>query len=540
MSHNDHDARGPMNVFPSKRDVKAVNHFSHTTRRLHTDRIGQVCRERVCPDAVFRCTASPTSTILQFSVFVMPSVPIVHPQPLLAPLNPSAQQALAELLQAQTARKRLALHLSHAATHLTTIAGQLNDQGADRVQKRAKKLAKTVDQEEDEQEKAEHEEFQRKVDSLTQKMEEGIRSVIDEQHWIEGIPDAISYVVRSSSALAESTRHRTEYPTQVSIRGKTERNSSDERDEADEEAPDGDSCVPPQPQPSEAPTAMLQATLEERSGQWTSMSLTDRYAYANEYIGFYKIVHDAKHPGDNAPPVPHSSLWFAGEEKLGGLPSTRSQMRKGAHTDAEEDSDLEIASERISIKCPITFLPFKDPLTSTKCPHSFERAAILEMLQHTSTFLPFTPEQMIELSQISDVRGHGRREREIRVPAVKCPVCSIVLLEGDLRADPVLLRKVKRIQAAREEQEEGASDMDDDDGGPRGAQSKPVALGSSPPRRISGRLGRVKEERAQSRARSVVPQMQLTAGTPSITPGGATVIDIGVSDEDEDEDLSDE
>lgn len=81
------------------------------------------------------------------------------------------------------------------------------------------------------------------------------------------------------------------------------------------------------------------------------------------------------------------------------------------------------------MKCPLTLLPFRDPVTSTKCPHSFEREAIYDMIARSGF-------------QIPPPSGRGGR----RIRAVKCPVCSIPLTNDDLRSDPVLLRKVRRAE----------------------------------------------------------------------------------------------
>ena len=142
----------------------------------------------------------------------------------------------------------------------------------------------------------------------------------------------------------------------------------------------------------------------------------------------------------------------------------------------EEDSDVEIASERISLKCPITLLPFKDPLSSTKCPHSFEKDAILDMLRLSSDYLPFTASQELELTQIRDRRALERKKKEMGTPIVECPVCSCTLVAADLKPDPVLLRKVKRVEAATKRQQNPASDSEEEDEAPRGTQSTAFGL----------------------------------------------------------------
>ena len=55
----------------------------------------------------------------------------------------------------------------------------------------------------------------------------------------------------------------------------------------------------------------------------------------------------------------------------------------------------------------------KDPVTSKKCPHSFEKEAIEEMIGHSST----------------QVGGSGRQGIIDGTRALRCPVCSVVSLD---------------------------------------------------------------------------------------------------------------
>ncbi|RMJ22800.1 hypothetical protein PHISP_06338, partial [Aspergillus sp. HF37] len=201
---------------------------------------------------------------------------------------------------------------------------------------------------------------------------------------------------------------------------------------------------------SEEVTAPVQE-LDEKIGQcradWERLSFTERYASNNAYIGFYRVVHDAKHPGDEVPPLPHSSTWFAHVEDT-TAPSTstttqrspaasRPGKRRAREPSPAESDDVAIERERVSLKCPLTLLPFRDPVTSTKCPHSFEREAIEGMLAQSPLDRP--------------VPGAGRRGR---VRLVKCPVCSLELTAEDLRSDAALLRKVRRMEAMTQREEE--------------------------------------------------------------------------------------
>ncbi|KAF7590296.1 hypothetical protein BBP40_002989 [Aspergillus hancockii] len=191
--------------------------------------------------------------------------------------------------------------------------------------------------------------------------------------------------------------------------------------------------------------------LGEKNAQWDGLSLTQRYSSNNAYIGFYRIIHEAKHPGDDIPPLPHASTWFSHlEDPTAAAPDRRTRNRRSP---SPADSDeIAIESERISLKCPLTLLTFREPVTSTKCPHSFEREAIEDMMAHSSTTVP--------APQSAGAAGRSAR----RVRSVKCPVCSVVLTTADLRPDPVLVRRVRRYEAAlqREEEDEELDDVDGD------------------------------------------------------------------------------
>ena len=103
--------------------------------------------------------------------------------------------------------------------------------------------------------------------------------------------------------------------------------------------------------------------------------------------------------------MPHASTWFANESDDASVPRTRGAAAAAADT-IEDDDDLTVASERISVNCPITLLPMKEPVTSRKCPHSFEKTAILDMIKISDETVP----------------GTGRHGQK----AIKCPVCTVV------------------------------------------------------------------------------------------------------------------
>ncbi|KAF7507950.1 hypothetical protein GJ744_009984 [Endocarpon pusillum] len=453
---------------------------------------------------------------------MMPALPLVPKQLPVAPLNAEAQKALADLQRQQRITKRLNHHLAQAADQLANVALQLNDRGTNYTLEYGKKRrrAEANGEEVDQQEKTVYEGFRQKVEDLTRTMDNGVRSVVDDQTWVDALPEIMKRIARKAEAVAATSQQET-------------RNIGGEDDE-DNEA----TAYPAAPAPEDAPSTLIKRAAEEVATKWCSKTLTERYSQHNTYVGFYRGVYDARNPGDDGPPIPHHSLWFANEEDINGsyiAPGTQPQTQRtrrhqrGASSneeDAGNSSDIEIAREKISIKCPITFLPFTDPLSSTKCPHSFDRPGVIDMLQRTHTFLPLTDAQVAEVAQAPNNAARSKKMAEFRIKAIPCPVCSILLAEADLKPDPVLLRKVKRIQAAEAREMEARTsgadsnsddsdddDDDDDDIVAPGTQRKHVGHGSSPGTKEGKRKSalELKRERVRSKSRavSVVPQTQL-------------------------------
>lgn len=139
---------------------------------------------------------------------------------------------------------------------------------------------------------------------------------------------------------------------------------------------------------------------------FTRLLLTS-YAQNNDYVGFKKLVYDAQFPGDDAPPMPHSSTWFSNPSSNVPDPHAGGAAVVIGSQLAAGNDELTVASERISIKCPITLLHMKDPVTSTKCPHSFEKDAILSMINASDVI----------------AEGSGRRGGQ---KAMQCPICTVV------------------------------------------------------------------------------------------------------------------
>ena len=229
------------------------------------------------------------------------------------------------------------------------------------------------------------------------------------------------------------------------------------------------------------------------------------YSTNNAYTSFKRLVHDAQTKNmDEAPPLPNPATWFP--DQATSAPTSQSQgattatfrsntsnpsfMQQDANNDSE--SDIEVAGEKISLKCPVTLLPMQDPLTSTKCPHSFESEAILGMIRQSNTVVSVDPDSTQTQTQTQRRGAKG-------VKGVKCPVCTVMLTEADLHRDEVLVRRIKREQEKEERRQRGDDWEDEDVSTSRGTRRKQAAeeVGSSDVEdgRKWSQLPRVKAER---------------------------------------------
>lgn len=427
-------------------------------------------------------------------------------EPPVAPLTPACQRALTNLLQSDRL-KALHTHVQHAGESVSDAAGEVNEKLTDArvrherylgsLRKRRERGDGGEDADNDDgdgeadvgeggregsgsvevdEDEAEHQfrTTETEITILTKTLEEEIRRVVDSEVMLENLKGTLGDLSREaeeagSRALAsrrrarQSRRRRNADPD-----GNDDDEADEDYDDAEEEEEHGE-----EDENRDPPSQQLAQKLESSLADWTAQSLTQRYANNNTYIGFYRMVHDAKHPGNDIPPIPHSSTWFRHlEDPAGttgttattgdGAPSTsshagnagsgsaRKRTRHGARRSSPaDDEEVAIAHERISLKCPLTLLPFTDPLTSTKCPHSFEKEAILDMLNNSATTTPAPP-------------GAGRNRR---VKAVKCPVCEVLLSAEDLKRDVVLVRRVKRMQELMARADEDDDDDEEDDEG---------------------------------------------------------------------------
>ncbi|KAL4804523.1 zinc-finger of the MIZ type in Nse subunit-domain-containing protein [Aspergillus unguis] len=445
----------------------------------------------------------------------------------IAPLTDSGRQALLTLLRSQALRQ-LKTHIQHVEAKLTDSAGEVNERLTEAKVRAKKRRERAAGQDGTEardregtgeaggaadtdgaggqwEESAKVRDLEESVKAVTGRLDESMRRAIDSGVRVEGLEHVLNGLQGEAEAAANANTQRQ--------RRKRRRREVEEEEAEDEGEERGLYDASPEPEVDREELSLrrkLEKGVYENQAKWEDLSLTDRYTTNNDYIGFYRIIHEAKYPGDDMPPVPHASTWFAHLEdpRASTRPShdaasSRNQNRPRSTSNGSDSDDLAIARERVTFKCPLTLLPFRDPVTSTKCPHSFEREAIEGMIGQSSLTVPRGPS------------ASGRGSRRIR--AVKCPVCSEVLTNNDLREDPVLLRRVRRAEAAskREREEEEEAELGLSSARKRnrkgeimlGSDDDPAQHGSGPDSMQVDNV-RIKEERARSRGVTELTQTE--------------------------------
>lgn len=508
-------------------------------------------------------------------------------QPLVAPLNDEALKALRNLIPQTQQRPASALErdrhlpskqyhqaresLEKAIDDLSTVTESLNDRAyhhktkyiktkgrKQREQAEAGSDAETAVTAEEAEADARYEAFQKKTEELTKIMDMSIRGVIDDLAWVSEYPDTLKSVVDKVHDSSDELRRNFDpaNPNPPKRRARQRQVSDDDDDdevmqdneEQGEEVEDASterSGRPGEPHtldPSETPHLQLASAFADKTRAYNSQSLTDRYARDNNYKGWKAALWDAQNPGDNPPPMPHETLWFAAEEGRSARTVTsastqhggRGGSRSAGNNDAsftepgdDDDPELEISGENARMRCPITLLPYEIPMTSKNCNHSYEKTAIMQMLENSPAEL--SAEQEAELGRMTDTRRrtarradmNSRQPRRVRCPDAGCNVD--INGEDDLYENQLLKRRVARY-LARETQKNAlaTSDIDEDDDDymrdrVKGTQRKPVGVGSSPMVPLSDRRARASERVKNERSSridlrtSMVPDSQAPA-----------------------------
>ncbi|EME50361.1 hypothetical protein DOTSEDRAFT_31429 [Dothistroma septosporum NZE10] len=362
------------------------------------------------------------------------------------PINPQGQRALAALSRTHDLSK-LEKRLKDAQAMLTESAMEIND----RLKEKDDRLKKIRDKhqpgdEENDAFFAQQEQslatLREKTESMTTRMEGQMRKTVDCREMLQFMKESVE-AAHNDARNHASTQASTQ-PARTQGRRRTEGEDDEEEidSDEDEEIPDFQPTDPGAAAATQAgrpPVEVFREQVDDRKTRWQIKSMSERYAGNEDYVRFRQVVHDAQYPEDTIELAPPEE-WF-NEDGTVPPPGTTARPRAGAD---EDDSDEEIAISRanISTKCPLTLKELVEPYSSKKCPHTFEKAAIMEFL--------------------AGQRGH-----------CQCPVpgCQQMLSYLDLHTDALIVRKIKRIQrAAQALQEEGSDDEENDDGGGNGTQ----------------------------------------------------------------------
>nr|POF20127.1 e3 sumo-protein ligase nse2 [Quercus suber] len=373
-------------------------------------------------------------------------------------LTADAQRAIQRLKDGQQIKKLLA-NLKVARENIQTTACDINESLAEqeRVEKKMKERNAAAGQDVDEQLQQRIEELRNKVERMTQRMDEGMRKIIDGQNSIQHIFDSVDVTAARAREIASTQASQQQRQSTNRRRGARDADGSDEEDEEDGNGEEIEDFEPTAPGTQEHISALdvFKKQVDDAKTRYQTASLTERYAANDDYRNFRRLVHDSRY-GDEGPPLAPESQWF----NEGGAPAPGV-----THASAEEESDDDIAVSRatISTRCPLTLQEFKTPLTSKKCPHSFEKDAITQMIRASS----------------NRIGGH-EVQRGLTVggvQAVMCPVpgCGEMLTADDLHEDQVIKRKIQRLQRAKEIME-ADDDDEEDDGVPGGSQRNATIL----------------------------------------------------------------
>lgn len=256
-------------------------------------------------------------------------------------------QALTRDRQHNTYKTQIKEALKGLADAIYDAQSRLRDRNATlkhiQTQRRQGNKEKSEREEKLEQHVAELEE---EVQNLTEQAEELVRSCIDQQFAIEDEAQVVSEL----SAAAREARNA--------------RGGADENDEA-----------PPAP----SMVNQVQELRDQKASAWESQSNFQRYAKNNDYINFKRLWHDGA-VGDDGSVLPNAEKWFRSD----GTPVMEIRRAGGDGDDDDElDDDIAVARENISLTCPLSMLPLKEPYTNKNCNHTFEKQSIIEYLRGT-------------------------------------------------------------------------------------------------------------------------------------------------------------
>lgn len=358
--------------------------------------------------------------------------------------------------------KQLDGKFQEAQDAVTNSAAEINERLNDKENANKKRKAKAqASQNADAEEtvaafEADLEQMRVKVDNMTKRMEEGMRKMIDGQHAVQAMKDTVTGAAETARADASTQA------TTLNTRSQARRRGGGDGEEEENEEEEYQDFTPTDPAGGTQAVSSISETwlrkIEDEKTRYQNFTMSQRYAQDNNYRTFKGVVHAARYP-DGEVELPHESAWFSA---AGTVPEPG--VTGAGAEDEDEDDDIQIQRAKTSTKCPLTLQEFRDPLTSTKCKHSFEASAILELLR---------------LSNDTVGGKSGPRGRVVGgEKAVRCPVgsCDSMLTKGDLHKDRVIVHQIARLQRARRLAEE-----DDDEEGKSSGRQRAELIESDAP-----------------------------------------------------------
>ncbi|KAF2848699.1 hypothetical protein T440DRAFT_400824, partial [Plenodomus tracheiphilus IPT5] len=385
------------------------------------------------------------------------------------PLDAEATRALRELQgrNLDSVKK----HAKQATATITKTAASVNDmlrEHGQYIERRQKKWDAGRGLDDKDHEERTMAELQQKVEEATTKLEESMRAVIDSGIAAQRIDSTLDWLRLNAPKHLDD-----EYQTQMTqratqrqyqIASQTHTQGSDGDEDMDNTSASATTNNPtPGPTPLDSPRVALTGPselyitrMQREKDAYTSLTLTTRYARNNDYRDFRRVLHDAKY-GDTGPTLGHEDTWFT--DTGSPAPGITDPSQRGAY---DSDDDIIVDKATISTRCPLTYQTLKDPYTSTKCPHTFEKKAILEMIRGSAVRVT-----------LSSGRGTAK--------VVECPIqgCSQMLTQDDFRTDIVLVRRIQRLIAVEEEGRKAGEEDEEDEEGEEGGEGGDTDVGNS-------------------------------------------------------------
>ncbi len=285
-------------------------------------------------------------------------------------------------------------HLTTCAEYMRMSVAMLND----RLQERQKELRglQKRRKDKDRQEKSESEqkvetsveELEEEVPSLTAEIEEAYRGILDQQVEIQdykasllAVADQIQIPEEEESAQPAEPPQR---PQQRSRRRQAENEGDNDgvgeaQDDVEMEDADGAAAAA-----ITGIAELVRKARAEKAAEYDSLDMYRKYGLNNDYITFRKALHEAQHPDDGAV-LPDASTWF---DKSG-----RPTLQRGvddADSSMDEDEELVVQREVISLICPLSLRTMQEPYSNNRCKHTFEKNVILEFLGRGTKTCPQT------------------------------------------------------------------------------------------------------------------------------------------------------